>query len=300
MKEYYCLDEGNIYIYGYGNRGKKLINALESRFSIAGVIDENAHRIDVRDIHIFTVDDFFSEKHDQNSIIVVTIQSGMSHDSIAKMFYDNGYRRIVFSPIQIYGESGFRHDMRSIFGKLISMNFEAIGSIPVHPGFESIDNRVIRKSEEYVSFWCPISRIFCTSSDMQYERVRYNSNMCDVMQRYLGKTVEEYRPYLELFKYLKGEKADLSEYFVLCNLDAGSEDEWLQNRMELYSVFKYALKYDMDFFIEAPSICVWDENIGSSGYFNIVDGTTRAFFLIENGYTEIPIIVKNEDYKKGL
>lgn len=196
----------------------------------------------------------------------------MEHENIAKMFSQHGMCKLIYLHMNVEGSYQERQQMRKCYKSICNYCFEDIKGIPIYNKDKKEINKSIYKVidndiEEKISFWCPISYINNIKS----------------------------KPYLELYKWLNGESADIEDYLFYVNRTEESE-QWLKSRKDLYEIYLDALKYDTIFFTDAPSPCKWDDG----GYFCIQEGMTRANFLVHKGYEMVPVVTSREDYNKSI
>ena len=207
-----------------------------------------------------------------NNIVAIVLNNGMHHDDVAEQFFRQGIDKIVYSPMRIQTTYEHRQFMRRMYKFLLTGEFDMIKSVPVFraSAFDN-DDRIIEFRGNDVCFWCSTS------------------------------IVEVREQYLDLFNWLNGKSVDLKSYFecigaTLPQLRFPSElrDSWLDNRRELFAIYEDALKYDTLFFTDAPSSAFWNDEIKR---FTLIDGNTRAHYLIHKGCKHIPIITSIKDFK---
>ena len=301
MTDRFYLENSPIIVYGYRGRGKQIGKALEkSGYDLVGYVDRDAGCFDDTHIPVYTFDGFLSKDLSGKTVIIVSLQSGMLHDGIAQMFASEGFLNILYCPMELSYSYEYRQTVRSAYQKVISGEFGEVGAVPVYMrDEEATKHRVIRKSDGYVSFWCPVSDIKCCSPGLKMEKDRFSPQICSILAGYEGCTIDRYSPYSNLYRYLDGENVDIDDYLALCGICEENREEWMKSRAKLYDVFNDALVHDLTFFTDSPSPCIWYEITGQGEECLILDeGTTRAHYLIHKGYDEIPIIVTTSDYER--
>ena len=297
----FSLKDSGIFVYGYGGRGRLIGEDLaQAGYDLKGYIDRDPARYPEESLPIYTLDDFAKMGFPSRTVIIVSLQSGMQHDPIAAKLNEKGFGNIVYCPIALCASYEYRHDMRAVYQKVISGEFDTIGDIPTYSvDKEASEHKIIRKSSGHVSFWCPLSMIHHCSYGMRLENEGISPEHYEILKKYSDCTIDGYRPYRDLYRYLDGEDVDISEYFKACEVNKERREEWLRSRAELYEVFNDALIHDLTFFTDSPTPCIWDEGPGTcgGGFLVIDEGATRAHFLVHKGYKEIPVTVSASDWK---
>lgn len=278
MKKYKIL------IYGCGDLGKKFFARLSDKYTIAGFIDEKAEMLrEVNNAYeIFSLKQAACVGSKNEYIVIVALHDGMQHDMVAANLYKMGYDKIIYSPMKLTISYSYRQQMKNIYrsafnGTIISME-KVLQQRKFHYGCEIYSSeKIIDIGESTVSFWCDVNLVM----------LEIEGKMCKL---------ERFQPYVDLFRWLKGEKdVPLEAYIEVVKRTKKNIDlrEWLHSREKLYDLYVDALKYDTTFFTEVPSPCSWHE---AECKFCLNEGMTRGMFLISNNYECIPISVAMEDF----
>lgn len=289
MKKTFDLTHNSkVIIYGCGDIGRNTAQELITQgYNIAAFVDRNAKQIrkwkGIPVIDLVQMADI--DKIDEY-IVLVMLHNGMSHEPVALECHRHGAVNIVYLPMHVSRSYEDRFIMRRIYKYLHSYQFELVKNVPVYamPDNNIEDSKIIDiYASGDIAFWCPIEKIIVIAEDL-----------CGI---------KNFNPYVDFFRWLKGENINIDSY-LRCT---GRYSEklrvnWLEERKELYGIYLDALKYDLTFFTDAPSPCIWNPE----GFFTFEEGLTRASFLISEGYEEIPICVSEADYyawkeyKKGV
>ena len=243
---------------------------LNNGYNVKGFIDRNANEIKLcNDLPVYLTINI-SEVLDKEDIVAIILNNGMHHDTVADSIFQNGINKIIYSPMKINFSYEYRQLLRRKYRMLIRGIYENVIDIPTYNKIKENHIRIINAENKNICFWCPIS------------------------------SIKVVKLYLDLFKYLRNQPVDLRLYLShihknLPNLKNSQEltNQWLESRKELFQIYEDAIKYDILFFTDAPSMVSWSEK----GYFIILDGNTRAHYLIDKGYDFIPVITSKEDFE---
>lgn len=270
-------------------------NLLKAGYNVKGFIDQKYKSIEDSAVcirmsmeHIGAIDNI--EKY----IIIICLRNGMQHDYVAQMLCKCGVRKIIYCPMRIKNSLYVRHRYRLVYQLIRSFAYEKIESVPIYMDEE---NRmvIINRSTDTVSFWCPI-RYLHTMTKTMIEKTTpkgLESGKPYKMQ-YADVCIKDIKLYSELFSWLSGrENADVDSYLIAMGRTSDIDKQKLLNdRKELFLVYEEVFKYDMQFFADSPAEGRWNRK----GYFNIVDGMHRTWYLYSKGLREVPIIVSIEDF----
>ena len=275
------MENYKILIYGCGDLGKKFFARLSDKYTIAGFIDEKAEMLrEVNNAYeIFSLKQAACVGSKNEYIVIVALHDGMQHDMVAANLYKMGYDKIIYSPMKLAISYSYRQQMKNIYrsalnGTIISME-KVLQQRKFQYGCEKYPlEKIIDIGESTVSFWCDVNLVM----------LEIEGKMCKL---------ERFQPYVDLFRWLKGEKNVSLEAYIDAAEKKSNKKEWLRSREMLYELYKDALKYDTTFFTEAPSPALWHKE---ENKFCLTEGATRGMFLISNNYECIPISVAMEDF----
>lgn len=275
MKKYKIL------IYGCGDLGKKFFARLSNKYTIAGFIDEKAEMLKAPNstYEIFSPKQAACIDEKDKCIVIVALHDGMQHDIVAAKLYKMGYDKIIYSPMKVIISYSYRHQMKTIYRSALNGTITSMDKVLQQRRFlceseKYSAEKIIDIGESAVSFWCDVNLVM----------LEIEGKMCKL---------EMFQPYVDLFRWLKGEKNVSLEAYIDAAEKKSNKKEWLCSREKLYELYKDALKYDTTFFTEAPSPALWHKE---ENKFCLTEGATRGMFLISNNYECIPISVAMEDF----
>lgn len=297
-KKYNLTRTQNIYIYGYGRRGRGIATELVAQnYNVKGFIDKNAEKLQIQDgsSAIFSLHEIDLIEDKDNCVVIVSVESGMEHDKIAENLFKLGICKVLYAQMLVVTTYEERKSMRSNFKKVCEYCFDEVKEVPIYNINKSSWNneKIISISNTgWIVFWCPISMIRVMDEGVLLDYVGAENG--EIYKKYAGVRIIEFKPYLELYNWLNNKPADVEEYLKWVKRNTVElRESWLTSRKELYQIYEDAYRYDFSFFAEAPSICQWSEQ----GYFFMIDGMTRAQYLISKGYDCIPIVTTEKEYQ---
>lgn len=275
------MENYKILIYGCGDLGKKFFTRLSDNYTIAGFIDEKAEMLRVVNnaYEIFSLKQAACIGSKNEYIVIVALHDGMQHDIVAAKLYKMGYDKIIYSPMKVIISYSYRQQMKTIYRSALNGTITSMDKVLQQRRFlceseKYSAEKIIDIGESTVSFWCDVNLV----------TVELDGKMCKL---------ERFQPYVDLFRWLKGEKNVSLEAYIDATEKKSNKNEWLRSREKLYELYKDALKYDTIFFTEAPSPALWHKE---ENKFCLTEGITRGMFLISNNYECIPISVTMEDF----
>ncbi len=287
------------WIYGAGNKGRTIADRLmDAGYHVAGFLDKRADSIAEiccgRVILPHEAVRFIS----QEDIIIICLENGLQQEEVAEKLATAGLRKLIYLPMHIKQPLSVRRQYRENYAYLMSGGFEHIKGIPLF-GWETVytDYVIIKENHSKVTMWVGRDDVYT----VEFKNMKFFSKIWDmnpdIWRQYADRKIEEVHPYFELFRYLKGEKNDLSFYMEMQGRKTKEQrEELLNDRKSLYQVYEQAYKYEMNFFMDSPSKGIWNEK----GYFNLQDGLHRAVYLLSKGHTEIPIVIARGDFEKYI
>lgn len=276
--------DDEIILYGYNLYCKQQADRLiESGYTVAGIIDQNADgRETYRGIEILNSVEKFSIS--EKSCVFIMLQNGMLHWEIVRDLYRYGVMRAVFLPMK----TGFySDDIQNEF--ILQYNYMMENSYSVmkvpylrdemfdqicrtwRPG-RSLDNG------EYI-IWIIKDLLRTTTTEKE---------------RYRDIPIADFRPYVNLFSFLAGDKRDISEYIRLYGFapfPEASEEALayvIKKRKGLYEFFEEKFRSGSEgYFAAAAPKAVWNVN----GYLNLCEGQHRSVYLLTKGMDYLPVRV---------
>lgn len=290
-----------IYLYGAGYLGKVICNELlKQEYNVRAIIDERAEEIkEYQGISVYRLDEIKSQIRNENGIVIICLQNGVVHEKIALRIASADIYKILFLPMSNLFSLVEKSKFRKMYRAVLEHRFGMINNVPCYCFSNNNLILVIDENEESISFWCPIKYLRVASKVMMEQRI---SNKLINSKKYLfdyaDKELDNYKPYIELFDWLGGEKnSDIELYLdAMGRLDKAERSELLRDRMQLYRIYEEALKYDLNFFLDAAAIVKWNVK----GYFNVEDGMHRIQYLMKKGYTKVPVFTSQLEYSLFL
>lgn len=287
-----------IWIYGAGNIAENYCRELlKAGYNVGGFLDRNAHLMTEicgrKVLSPYEAEKIVSE----DTVVIISLRNGLQQDAVAEKLASVGLDKIIYFPMHMKQSLFTRRQYRQNYRCLLNYDFAHIKEVPIF-GYEVYypDYVIIRQDKERVAFWCKIDDLYSASFvEAETQKMwQINENM---MNQYVDRRIVEIVPYVELFRYLRGEQADIDSYMEMQGrVTQEQREKFFCDRKMLYEVYEQAYKFEMSFFTDLPSICIWNEK----GYFNMQDGMHRAQYLISKGYTEVPVIVTNKDFEKYI
>ena len=300
-QNYFNLDRNSeIWIYGADVIGEHYgLELLKQGYQVKGFIDINAGNIVELCGRKVLSPDAVAEVVPKDAIVIISLRNGLQHDKVVAQLAKTGLHKFIYLPMQIRQSLFARRKYRENYARLRDCDFSHIKQIPVfYNKSKALGCIVIAHNFGKVAFWCEINMLNSGKTvEVKNEVIKRWEINEEVINQYIDRKIEEMYPYINLFRYLKGEEVDISSYMEMQGRKTPEQiQELLEDRKMLYQVFEQAYKYEMNFFTDSPSVCVWNER----GYFNVQDGIHRAQYLISKGYKEVPIVVTRADFEKYI
>lgn len=223
-----------------------------------------------------------------DSVVVVCLTDATKHGNIAKMLYRMGFEYILFLPIN---ENYSREDQRFYrcnYNDFLMGQYENLVIPHYIRGYEDCNSEgVVAWRDNYVSFWC--DEIYIKTRMNEYKGQLNCPDKAQIVK------LEDRRIYTNLFRFLEGEKVDITDYLRFQCSDKHEYVGYIENRRNLYNIYCDNFIYNMSFFEDSPSKVHWNDENNS---FVVDDGHHRIYFLKQRGLNKYPIIASTEDFKK--
>lgn len=288
-----------IFLYGENDFAKCTFSHLkQSGYDVKGIVDQKYENFCKEDEIRFSLRDLENWVKVKECIVIICLKNGMIHEKVASNLYDIGIRKIIYLPMKVCNSFRYQGTLRKAYRYVQAFEYEKVGQVPYY-SIEENPVMVIERDDKWISFWCPDKYLHSSTKEIINEGVpdRLKAAKQKLMV-YADVAIEEIIPYVELFKWLRGEKADVNLYLDAMGYTVEQErKKLLLDRKELYKIYEQALCYNIGFFLDAPAQAVWNTE---GGYFNVVDGMHRIQYLYSKGYREMPIAVSLEDYRQFL
>lgn len=267
----------NIYLYGGQEIVKKQIRQNLLTCGYCCPIDINSDSIKIMD------------RPCEDSVVVVCLADATKHGKIAEILYCVGFEYILFLAIDGYYSREEQRFYRCIYNDFLMGQYENLVIPHYTKGNDNCNNEgdVIAWRDKYVSFWC----------DETYIKTRlpeYKEQLNCFDNTLIGK-LEDNKLYVSLFRFLKGEKVDITDYLRFQCSDRCQYVNYIENRKNLYNVYCDNFIYNMSFFEDSPSKVYWNDE---KNCFVVNDGLHRIYFLKQKGLNKYPIVASIEDFRK--
>lgn len=294
MSTYFRLSkEKTIWIYGYTEIGRQVYSFLNKEgFNIIGFLDKNA--IEINQTNVYSPDRCYSNK----DVVIITLQSIISHFSVADFLHHAGCENIIFyaagPKYEACGASKIRRASQELFNNCVNTECE----LPIYSKLyeKHLSSDIIRTINNNHIIWCPARLLFSPIGSKIYDSTmeKWNNEM-DKTWEFDAPVVAMLNDYYDVpsvVKYLASHLGDCDYYIKRVSEIAGRNR--IEYEKQVFDILEYEFSRGDDYFIDSPIICEWNDR----GYFNIIDGCHRAVFLINKGVRNIPIAVSDNDYKK--
>ena len=274
----------NIILYGAGFRCEAIYKYLFANgYKVSLIVDKRPDKVGYQYICPIVTLESAEWRRLENAVVIVCLQNGMLHDEIAKTLYDVGLERILFLPTakNYYLE----HEMRRCYQNLLDENWMEDTRIPTYDEMcvDESTKEIIRDDGKMLTAWICNEFVF-SSTPQDYD----NQNI------YFGSHISCLKPYLDLYKYIKGDGDYPDEYLAISH--GGKKDvhaNVLKDRAQLYSNYEKRLNKDADYFSSSPANVIWDYE---KNRFVVIDGHHRVTYLYSKCWRWLPLRMTIEDY----
>jgi len=270
--------ESNILLYGYSKLDfaiNKFQELKKAGYRVLGYIDKNADDLkEYLSIPVWKLSELTENM--KESIVIIMLQNGRLHPSVAQMLYSVGINKIIYLPQDL--KNPVNKVMYDRYNLFLEQDFEKLIDMPL---YGEIDNKLHKNSNFQVTEGIYVTRKIPIEFLYVYEEKSTSIKI----------PIEEEKIYHEMFDYLEGLKAECREYLSFQGVSGESAERLLEDRRGLNLFFSQL--NDEDFMIIAPH-ARWNKD----GYFNIIDGLHRAIYQVRRGKKDIFIRIKKEDYIK--
>lgn len=289
-----------IVLYGENDFAKRTFWHLrQCGYDVRGIVDQK-YVISCKEEEMikFSLGDLEIWEQVKECIVIICLRNGVIHEKVANSLYNIGIKKIIYLPMKVCNSLKYQGKCRIAYRHVQAFEYEKVGRVPYY-NIEENPVMVIEKEDKWISFWCPEKYLHSSTIELINELVSERLKAAKPkLMVYADVAIEELMPYVELFKWLRGEKADVNIYLDAMGYTVKQEREkLLLDRKELYKIYEQALRYNIDFFLDAPAQVMWNTE---RGYFNVIDGMHRIQYLYSKGYQEMPVVVSLEDYRQFL
>lgn len=312
MKNYKLLKSNRYVIYGAAFMGKLVLqNLQEAGYAVEAFLDQRADKLkEVNGIRVYHPDQY-EEINKDNLVIIIAITNVFEHPKVATYLFQKGYARIIckLSADNTYGAGAVQNWFQaydSILEGKANENMEIEEFTEEYQYIYFEDGAIIKQpNHDEVVAYIPLELCFTGKIFMPEEfrgrNKEYEETECTPV-------IYSQTRIIELFRAIEGGEGkikaiieDFKEYFFenpgryysFERTQQGFND-FISNRVEVYTRMSQLLNKGMDFFINIPAEVVWNEN----GFFELKDGTHRVCFFASKGLKRIPAKMSVTDYQK--
>jgi len=295
----------HVLLYGFNDISRKLIISFHAaNIVVDGVIDQRfAESPTNREINNITWIELDGEKirtispHKDlrlfsEDVAIVCLNNGMNHRSVARLLSSRGIERILYLPMDDFTPQNDASIIRQTYFHTLNGIFDNIGYIPK---YNECEEGIIGYDKNWVMFWCPCELLFTFTEGMLEHGLEEGlKKRKQLFQKWCDVELSQYVPYINLFRLLSGDdSANIEQYLLLQREDKDERIALLEDRRNLFLLYENAIKYNLSFFTDSPTIVQFDK---VKNRFHVEDGLHRAIYLIVKGYNKVPVAVKTSSY----
>lgn len=295
----------SIVIYGAGRIGELFCNnLLKQGYHVKGFIDimEKEWKLKVPVFHMDTI------SISSDDIVIISLQNGLLHESIAETLYRAGYRKIVYLPMNAIAAGGLTSKMFHNYSQLY-MDDIPILSFPYYEKmfqYYAGTNTILWESHNLVVVSAPIKLVYSCMQRIPSKRhpfaVYYRQDVLpDSSSFKYDCNIAMNTMYYNLFRYLDNQNEKVSEGALNEYLENNTPQQYdkeqyafFEDRRKLFELFEKKYGEGMDFFISSAPPAMFNKK----GYLNLLDGHHRCCYLAYKGMKRIPILLTREDYNQ--
>ncbi len=292
-----CPNGEPFLLYGENDFAKRTYKCLtEKGYCVKGYIDQKYSGYEEDQGIIRTDLKGVKKLQGGGYVIIICLQNGMFHDSVAQALHDEGMQKIIYLPMQMNRSLYIQNMYRRVYQLVKAFQYESIDRIPFYRVKKNSPFIIIDEWGDKISFWCPVHYLYSANDSMIMQNMpKHLDTAKSKLLEYADVSIQMNRPYMELFKWLNGQNADIDLYLTFMGCITDKEKELLlEDRKKLYHIYEEAFHYNMSFFTTSPSCGIWN----SCGYFNMEDGKHRIHYLYSKGYRKMPVVVSIDDFEK--
>lgn len=284
-------------IYGGGEVGNNCFQALsDSGYKVAYALDKNKCGDNVIiGTHTYKLGVIPKEICKEEHIVIVCLADGMAHKYVADSLYEEGYRYIVFLPMQHCLKDSTKRELTRKYNAFMHGYSSVLQEMVFDYGeyyFPDLsnDNAIIRYDEKTFTVWCGLEMLFSESLELW----KGDKTKIFTKSKYKDKHIALNNPCKVLFDYFGMKNKSYEKYFFSKKKDITEEEKnkQLMEREKLYHVFKSEHNKGLDFFIDGAPLAVWNPK----KYWNLVGGHHRTLYLLYEGHSIFPVKVSKEEF----
>lgn len=282
-----------IIIYGAGKLGRQVYEHLRRKnMHIVAFLDKKVTgKIDGISV-LSPYDKSLDLRERASAIVIICLNAGNEHKRIADDLYLNGYKKIVFLPLNYAMPYETKIRLTHLYNQALAgeVIWSEVEQYKEYLHMKWRDDAVIRENREWIWVW--INQEILFSED--YFNWKGDKKKIQLTNDGVDVNLNAYYWCHELFDFIDGVKTDCQEYLSIFNIqqDTKAAIDKICDREKLVADLNQKLSYGLEFFIEAAPEVAWN----SKGYFNLVGGHHRTVFLQHKGYVYYPVKMQKEDY----
>lgn len=293
--------KNTIYIYGGGKLGRSYYEQLQQDgFSVKAIIDRNADKLTYSDkkISLLTLEQF-SSVFKKDDIVIICVHNALWHAEIVESLKSIGVEKILFIPLNKNFSRQGSNEMMKAYTRFTNRDYASLKNIPslsdlLDHGLNP-QKAILYETGDSVICWIDVTSLYTSQC------------VAEASSRHAPKDLEAFAdtpmpgmlPYVKLFRLLAGKDNGEGNSFVrLCkrfqnSIDEYSDEEFLNDRFDLYNELNTQLNFGIDRFVESAPDCEWNEK----GFFNLLDGMSRTTFLYTKGFLYVPVKMKKAEFQ---
>lgn len=282
-------------IYGGGEVGNICAQALRQRgYILEYALDkEKSGDHVIKGLHTYKLGE--QPKPKNREIVIICLADGLIHKMVADRLHEIGYEFIIFLPMRHCIPDREKMVLTRAYNQILTVSADMIGiSVYSYTKYASLsldlNSAVIRENECDVTVWCGIEILFTESLELwkgNKEKIYFADNTKD-------KNIAAKEPCKLLFDYYSL-ASDTCERYLGSNkkkLSNGERQIVLEQREELYRLFKKEYNKGLDFFVEGAPPVIWNPK----KYFNLIGGHHRTAFLLHKEHSIFPVKMQKNDF----
>ena len=303
MNEFSIDDIETIYLYADNIQSKKLAKVLmDQGYPVRGIIDikfslRGSMMINNCQIELNNADFFDTLREKEKVLVIICLNNGFIHSAVATELFNKGIKNIIYLPLKMQNiPINIQNRMCQIYSEVMDYGLDSSIKIPytneyVSSNYNEINFRLIEKNSNYISFLCHKDLLYTQVFDALIENI-FNPNNVGAYKIFCDQQIENFEPYILLFKYLSGnQNVDIDKYLSFFRNNSAEKEKLLKDRSELFELYEYNLKYNFSFFLNSPANCCYDGK-----KIRVKDGYHRLLYLIYKGYDLLPIKIPQKDF----
>lgn len=286
---FYLFKRKKYYIYGYTKRAVLVAELLRrEKYNFCGYIDRDAEHLKKEyQVNAYTID---GKNIDKESIIYISCYSIDTQHKIAKMLSERGYNNLIFMAAGNIFPDKYATTVRRAWE---TYDFDQIPREIKLPKYRQkhTESDVIEKRGKEIVAWIPIE-LLCSIPE---ERDMGDPKKWEKIPKDIGIPLVTIERQVQFFECIINHSGTCNEYvdsyIKQYNVDANTK---LKERRKILQIWDQELARGIGYFCDAAVRGTWN----GAGYFNVLDGTHRCFYLLYRGFNMVPMAISEEDYRE--